>query len=174
MTGRAIVVFLAVLAVVSGVAMYWLQVYAFYDELSPDGMALTARDGTPRDIAAGAVTAIDANSSPIRFRACFTTDVPPGTLAADFTPAEDPTPLTGPAWFDCYDARAIGEALESGEAQAFLSVKNVHYGVDRIVAVYSDGRAYAWHQLNDCGELSYDGTPVGEACPPRDTPPESD
>ena len=28
-------------------------------------------------------------------------------------------PLTAPGWFDCFDADAIGEALDRGEALAF-------------------------------------------------------
>ena len=31
---------------------------------------------------------------------------------------------------------------------AFLSEPDIHPGVDRVVAVFGDGRAYAWHQLN--------------------------
>ena len=72
---------------------------------------------------------------------------------------------TRPGWFDCFDAKAIGEELEAGTALTFLSQKNIHFGVDRIVAITSDGRGYIWHELNDCGEKSYDGTVVGEACP---------
>ena len=60
-----------------------------------------------------------------------------------------PTPLTAPGWFDCFDAEAIGTALEAGEAFAFLGQKNIHDGVDRVVAVFPDGRAYAWNQLNE-------------------------
>ena len=61
-------------------------------------------------------------------------------------------PLTAPGWFDCFDAVAIGEALEKGEAIAFLSQANIHPGVDRVVAVFPDGRAFAWHQLNAASE----------------------
>jgi hypothetical protein len=57
-------------------------------------------------------------------------------------------PLVAPSGFDCFDAAAIGRALETGEALAFLSEPDIHPGVDRVVAVFSDGRAYAWHQLN--------------------------
>ena len=41
--------------------------------------------------------------------------------------------------------------------------------IDRIVAVYPDGRAYAWHQINRCGEVVFDGNSAPEGCP---TPPE--
>ena len=59
-------------------------------------------------------------------------------------------------------------ALKSGKATAFLGQKNIHYGVDRIVAITQDGRGYAWQELNNCGEKAYDGTVVGEDCPPRE------
>ena len=58
-------------------------------------------------------------------------------------------PLVAPGWFDCFDAETIGEALETGEAIAFMGEKNIEDGIDRIVAVFPDGRAYAWHQLNE-------------------------
>jgi hypothetical protein len=57
--------------------------------------------------------------------------------------------LTGPAWFGCYDAVEIGEALERGEAFAFMSEVNIRDGVDRVIAVFPDGRGFAWHQLNE-------------------------
>ena len=61
---------------------------------------------------------------------------------------EGAVPNVAPGWFDCFDAEAIGAALEKGEAIAFLSEANIHPGVDRVVAVFPDGRAFAWHQLN--------------------------
>ena len=84
-------------------------------------------------------------------------------------PAEKAVPRNAPFWFDCFDAAAIGAELKAGQAAAYVSQKNVHYGVDRIVAITADGRGYAWHDLNDCGEKAYDGTVVGEECPPRPT-----
>jgi len=75
-----------------------------------------------------------------------------------------------PRWFDCFDAGEIGRALEEGRAVAYLGASNDPYGVDRIVAVYPDGRAFAWTQLNRCGEVVFDGDPVPDGCPP---PPEA-
>lgn len=171
MIGKAIAIFIAVAAVVAGVSMYYLQVYAYYDEveLAPDALTLVPKGGgTPEPIAVALPEAIDANSSPLRFRACFDTQLTiPAALAA-YEKAEDPKPLTAPGWFDCFDAEAIGTGLETGTARAFLSEKNVAHGVDRVIALTGDGRGYAWHQLNNCGEVAYDGTPIGEECPPRD------
>jgi len=49
-----------------------------------------------------------------------------------------------------FDAKFIGAALDAGTARTFLSQKNVHFGVDRVVAITSDGDGYIWHELNDC------------------------
>ena len=57
-------------------------------------------------------------------------------------------PLIAPRAFDCFDAKAIGRALETGEAQAFLSEPEIRPGVDRVVAIFPDGRGFAWQQLN--------------------------
>ena len=81
---------------------------------------------------------------------------------------DEQTPRNAPAWFDCFDAEAIAEELKAGSALTFLGQKNIHYGVDRIVAITEDGRGYIWHELNDCGQKAYDGTVVGEECPPRE------
>ena len=88
-------------------------------------------------------------------------------LSETYVVSEDIVPRNAPGWFDCFDAAEIGAELEAGTALTFLSKKNVHFGVDRIVAITSDGRGYIWHELNDCGDKSYDGTVVGEACPER-------
>ena len=89
-------------------------------------------------------------------------------MATETYEMTDPTdPRNAPGWFDCFDAPAIAAEIETGSALTFLGGKNVHYGVDRIVALTDDGRGYIWHELNDCGEKSYDGTVVGEACPER-------
>ena len=70
-----------------------------------------------------------------------------------------------PDWFDCFSSTEIGEALETGQALAFLGVENIEYGIDRVVAVLPDGRGFAWHQINRCGERVFDGDPPPEGCP---------
>ena len=105
---------------------------------------------------------IDSDSSPIRYRACFQTDA---AIIDDATPASDAVPLTAPGWFDCFDAARIGADLEAGVATALLSRENEPYGIDRIIAIYPDGRAYAWQQINRCGEVVFDGRPAPAGCP---------
>jgi hypothetical protein len=153
MNGKLVAGGIVLTGLVAGIAMYWLQVYAFYAPVSftPGAeITLVPIDGTlPEAIVVENIQGIDAGSSPLRFRACFTTPLTQATLTETYRLYDRPTPLTAPGWFDCFDADAIGEALERGEALAFLSHSDIARGVDRVVAVFADGRAFAWHQLND-------------------------
>lgn len=152
MTGKFAAGFIVVSAVVAGIAIYWLQVYAFYEKVAfTPGQEITLttiETGQPEAILAEDVTGIDAESSPLRFRACFTTPMTQAMLSETYVAYDGAEPLVAPSWFDCFDAVEIGTALERGEALAFLSQANVHADVDRVVAVFPDGRAYAWTQLN--------------------------
>ena len=152
MNGKIAVSAIAITALVVGAAIYWLQLYAFYEELGPDAVEIrltSAASGETEVIAIKDFSGIDANSSPLRFRGCFNVSESMRSLIDTYTAYDDPAPLTAPGWFDCYDAVAIGTALEAGDARAFLGQENIRDGVDRVVAVFPDGRAYAWHQLND-------------------------
>ena len=164
MNGKILAGIMGLIALATAIGVYYMQVYHYYEEVSSKGFALVTETGT-LDTQATNIAAIDAISSPIRFRACFDTPLSP---TADAVVYEKAVPLTAPGWFDCFDATAIGDALEAGTATAYLSEKNVEYGTDRIVAITDDGRGYVWHQLNNCGETAYDGTQIGEDCPPRE------
>jgi hypothetical protein len=150
--GKLVGGFIVITAVLAGGVMFWLQEYAFYNPvLFEPGQEIVLTPivgGVPEPILAENVQGIDASSSPLRFRACFTTPMTLGTLTETYVAYEDAVPLTAPSWFDCFDAMQIGRALETGEAIAFLSEANVHPDVDRVVAVFPDGRAFAWTQFN--------------------------
>lgn len=173
MTGRILVIALVLSAAVAAVALYYLQVYGFYYEVEAapgQDVRLVPQGGSEgQPIAYSGFRAIDADSSPIRYRACFETDLSLDELSAAFTPAGKSEPRTAPGWFDCFDAKEIGEALKEGRARAFIGQKNIHFGVDRIIAVTDTGKGFAWHELNNCGQKAYDGTVIGEECPPRPT-----
>ena len=152
MNGKLVVGFLVVSALIAGGVMYWLQVYAFYQPVAL-GAGVEMRlvpigSDLPEAIVADEFQGIDADSSPLRFRSCFTTPLSLGTLTETYQIYDKADPLMAPGWFDCFDARKIGEAIQSGEAVAFLSEANIAKGVDRVIAVFPDGRAYGWHQLN--------------------------
>ncbi|WP_444667013.1 DUF6446 family protein [Cereibacter changlensis] len=152
MNGRIVVGGIVMSALLAGAAIYWLQIYAFYEPVAftpGEEIRLTPIIGEePEVIVANDVTGIDANSSPLRFRACFTTPLSQAMLTETYRVYDEATPLVAPGWFDCFDAGQIDAALKTGEAIAFLSEAEVADGIDRVVAVFADGRGYAWHQLN--------------------------
>jgi hypothetical protein len=151
-SGKLVGAFIVIVSLVAGIVMYWTQTYAYYDEVSADAAPMTMisiATGQPEPVLISGFEGIDATSSPLRFRACFTTQMSPPALTETYEIYPKPTPLTAPGWFECFDAAMIGEALERGEALAFLSARDIHDGVDRVIAVFPDGRAFAWHQLNE-------------------------
>jgi len=151
-SGRATAIVIVVLTALFGVALWYFQTQAYYVEVTADDpagqIAVALQDGTAPMLDMTGFTGIDADTSPLRFRGCFTV-ADPAALAATALPYPDPTPLNAPAWFDCYDATTIGEALETGAAQAYTGQIDYVDGVDRVIAVFPEGRGYAWHQLND-------------------------
>ncbi|SHF32641.1 hypothetical protein SAMN05444339_10565 [Loktanella atrilutea] len=162
-----------IIALIAGVALYYLQVYAYYAEVPADQavvelVSLTSGEAEP--IAFDNFRGIDSNSSPLRYRACYDMPASLAMLTETYEIVDGAEPRVAPGWFDCFDAKQIGADLEAGVAVGFIGQKDVKYGIDRIVAVYPDGRAYAWHQINACGEVVFDGNPAPEGCP---TPPES-
>ena len=138
-------------AVLAGGAMYYLQEYAYYQPVTfkpGDEIELTALSGVPEAIPVAGLQGIDATSSPLRFRACFTTTLDQPTLTEAYKVYDKAVPLNAPSWFDCFDAERIGDALATGEAIAFLGQAGIAPQIDRVVAVFPDGRAFAWHQVN--------------------------
>jgi hypothetical protein len=158
-------------AAVAGVGMYYLQVYGFYEEASGEaaGPVLLSCPTAPPSRSPSPTSGPSSATPPPSATAPASRATPPRRRAGQ--PYADATPRTAPGWFDCFDAAAIGAALESGEAQALLSVKDLRYGIDRVIAVLPDGRGYAWHEINACGEVVFDGDPPPPGCPPL---PESD
>ncbi|MGZ2257020.1 DUF6446 family protein [Roseobacter sp. A03A-229] len=171
MNGKIVGSAILISAAVAGAALYYLQIYGFYEEVTAEVTEVrlvSLTSDQPEPIRAEAIEAIDADSSPIRFRACFKTPASLPKLTETYVGLDMATPRNAPPWFDCFDAAAIAAELKAGTALPFLGEKNVAFGVDRIVVITDDGRGYIWHELNDCGEKAYDGTIVGEECPKRD------
>jgi hypothetical protein len=164
--GKLVAGFIVVIALIAGLAMYWLQEYAYYAPVvfqPGDEIELVPLSGPPEAIPVSGLQGIDAASSPLRFRACFSISVTLATLTESYQVYEGAVPLVAPSWFDCFDAGQISGALATGEAIAFLSESNINSkidetgevqpsGVDRVVAVFPDGRAFAWHQLAPTAE----------------------
>jgi hypothetical protein len=153
MLGKIAVGFIVLSAVLGGAFLWYTAERAFYEPVAFQPGAeirLVPLVGeAPEAIVVAGIEGIDAGSSPIKFRACFTTPLSLAMLTETYRTYEGAEPLVAPNGFDCFDAEAIGKALETGEALAFLSEPDIHPGVDRVVAVFPDGRAFAWQQLND-------------------------
>lgn len=149
--GQIAVIAIVGAAVLTGGGVWFAQQYGYYKEIDPqsgraDVVIVQREDGEARPLALSHFEGIDAESSPIRYRSCFVTE-PLGEDEA--LPYEGPTPLVGPGWFKCFDAGQLTRDLESGEAVAYLSVADIRPDVDRVIAIYPDGRGFSWHQYNE-------------------------
>lgn len=142
MSGRFFVGALLLFVAVFGAALFWFQTYAYYERV--EGLdSITVAD---REIPVQGYEGIDAESSGLKLRGCFTTD----PAAFDGLPEfAAPEPLNPPFWFDCFPTEDLARDLEAGTAAAYLAATEELDGIDRIVAVYPDGRAYQWRQLNE-------------------------
>ena len=173
-SGRLLTGAIVLSALLVGFGVYYTQVYAFYREIpagSPEAqIRLTTLEGAVEPILTDGFRGIDADSSPIRFRACFHTSQSMATMTETYRTYEGATPLIAPSWFSCFDAGAIDAALTGGTAVAYMGEENTPYGIDRVVAVMDDGRAFAWDQINRCGAEVFDGNDAPEGCPPVPEP----
>ena len=151
--GKIIAGFIVISAAIAGFALWYTAERAYYLPVSltpgQEIRLVSVATGQPEPIPVSAIEGIDADSSPIKFRACFQTPLSLATLTETYVLYDGAEPLNAPSNFPCFDAQAIGAALEQGEALAFLSEPGIHDGIDRVVAVFPDGRAFAWQQLND-------------------------
>ncbi len=167
MTGKILSIIILVSALIGGAAMYYLQVFAYYEEAPVvDTITVLGPEDAEIPLPVRGYEGIDADSSPIRFRACFETDARPAAL--DAVPYPGAAPRNAPFWFDCFDAEAIAAQMAAGTAQVFTMARNIEFGVDRVVALTEDGRGYIWQEINECGDKAYDGTPLGDDCPVRE------
>ncbi|MCV2875157.1 DUF6446 family protein [Rhodobacteraceae bacterium XHP0102] len=169
--GRLVVAAIALSALAAGAGMWYAQTRAFYAPVMPDDpraqITVTVGDRL-QPLAISGFDGIDSNSSPIRYRACFAVDAGQEALLAEAERYAAASPLVAPAWFGCFDAEALGAAIEEGRATAYLGQRDFIYGVDVVVARDAQGRGYAWRQINPCGEAAFNGDPLPEGCPPYD------
>ena len=142
MKGRALVIVALVGLGLFAAALWYFQTYAYYRDLEAEPMILGQY---PVEEWRG----IDASSSPLKKRVCLTVS---GTSAAQITQSEPAIsgvePLVAPGWFDCFDAKNLSRDLAEGRATAHLVEREVFDGIHEYLAVYPDGRAYIWRQLD--------------------------
>ena len=169
MNGKIVVSIMVTLIAIFGGVLWYTQTQAYYVPVQADAPAAQIRATTFADVAdplpVEDFEGIDADTSPLRFRACFTTPLSLPLMTETYQPYPDATPLVAPDWFGCFDARDLTEQLSAGTALAFMGEENYVFGFDRIVLVTETGQGYAWHQMNHCGEAVFDGQPAPEGCP---------
>ena len=157
MNGKIVAGSFVLVALIAGPAMYWLQEYAYYTPVAfvPGAeVLLTPLSGPPEPMQVTGISGIDATSSPLRFRACFQTAMPLDMLTESYKVYDQAVPLNAPGWFKCFDAAAIGQDILSGKAVAFLGQAGVAKDIDAVIAIYPDGRAFAWHQINPHADVT--------------------
>ncbi len=110
-------------------------------------IALTpVNGGAAEEILLDGLSATSDNAIPESLWACFTTPLSMGLLTESYEVTEDVAPTNPVSSLPCFDADEVKAAVSSGEAVAFVGERDVWPGVDRVVAVYLDGRAVAWNQ----------------------------
>ena len=73
MNGKLVGGAIVIAAAVAGAVMYYLQVYAFYQPVSATTeIEVTTVAGTAEPLFVEGFEGVDADSWPLRFRACFT------------------------------------------------------------------------------------------------------
>ncbi len=163
MNGRIIAGGLVGFTLIFSVSLWYFQTRAYYYEVNDLSEITAYGDAFPVSQYRG----IDADTSPLKMRACFKVDW-------GYWPSEEfkdvAHPLKAPPQFDCFNARQISADLANGVASAILAADNEPYGFDRFIAQYPDGRAYMWRQINACGTAAFAGDPLPETCPPQPEP----
>lgn len=143
-TGRLVVLGIAAATVLAGGVVYYLETFVHYQRVADvkevsvgaRAFAVSDYDGLTND------------TLPLRLRGCFQVAEPEAVLSAG-PPARHPTPFGAPGWFACWDAAELDADLKAGRAQAVVAEVSGEgkFEMERVVAVYPDGRAFQWRRL---------------------------
>jgi hypothetical protein len=140
--GQVLISLIVGFTVTFSAILFYFQVYAYYYRVSDVHMVLVG----DKNIRVKEYQGIDAETSGLKLRGCFTSDL---IAYQGLKKKTNPTPLSAPFWFDCFNYIKLQEDLDSGLASAYIGAKEEKVGMDRIVAVYPDGRSFQWRQLSD-------------------------
>ena len=141
MNGKVFVILFSVFVIVFAIALFYFQVFAFYVK-SDNLKSIAVLD---RKVNVQNYRGIDSVTSGLKLRGCFKVDPKEFAEIPNLVKA---TPLSAPFWFTCFDHAEIQKAIDVGNAKAFLVSENEKDGIDRVVALYPDGTAFQWRQLN--------------------------
>ncbi|MEM7439159.1 MAG: DUF6446 family protein [Pseudomonadota bacterium] len=105
--------------------------------------------GNAEAVIADELQVVSSNAQPELIWACFKVLMNHSTLTESYQLVDAAAPLKPLVDIDCFDAETLAADLQTGDALAFLGQRDVAPGIDRMVAIYDDGRAFAWHQRMD-------------------------
>ena len=165
MSGNVFVVLLTSFALVFGLALWYFQNYAYYEKNNLNNITMTLlNSGKEEPAKFNNIQSINSQTSPLKFRSCFELQSDGSSWLDKYLPYENATPLRPPSWFNCFNVEKITSDLKLGLAKSYLSKANIEYGIDRVIAVYPNGLAYSWHQINACGSASFSGDALPKHC----------
>ena len=145
-SGHWVVIGIAAVTAVAGVAVFYLDGFFHYKRV--EGVEAIEIGG--QSVAVREYVGLDNPSLPLRLRGCFQVEDPEAAIAAGER-REDIEPFGAPFWFDCWDAEQIDADLRSGEATLVLAetAGSGDFVTERFVVIYADGRGYQWRRLRD-------------------------
>ena len=80
---------------------------------------------------------------------CFKTEMSLPMLTETYQMYEMAKPVTPEIALNCYNADTIIADINADIALPFLARANVGDGLDRVIVIYDDGRAFVWNQPNN-------------------------
>ncbi len=143
MSGRTLVIVGVAGLIVFAAALWYFQTRAFFRDLPQEPLVVGTTTYPVLEW-----QGIDADTSPLMRRVCLR--VAPETveqIAAAHPASDDGEPLSGPGWFDCFDARRLTRDLAAGRAALYVLGPSPFDGADDYLALYPDGGGYLWRQL---------------------------
>ena len=170
MKGNIFVILLLSFTLLFGATLWYFQNYAYYERNDVNDMTITLMGtGSKINVELDEIKSINSSTSPLKFRSCLKINSQALETSENYLPYSQGIPLRAPNWFKCFDVNNITNDLQSGKAMAYLSEANIEYGIDRVLAIYPSGEAYAWHQINICGSAAFSGEVLPKNCPPNNS-----
>jgi hypothetical protein len=170
MSGNIFVVLLISFSLIFGLTLWYFQNYAYYEKNSLNNMTMTlSNSGSEEPVKFNNIQSINSQTSPLKFRSCFKLKSSSSNSLDKYLPYEKATPLRAPRWFKCFNVEKITSDLKLGLAKSYLSKENIEFGIDRVIAVYPNGLAFSWHQINDCGLASFAGDALPKNCTKKES-----
>ena len=115
MSGRLLMIGLIGFCVIFGASLWYFQTRGWYEPV--ESLSSITIDGQVVEVEG--YQGLDAASSPLKLRGCFT--MPASFVSAAAPVAERPDPLIAPGWFDCFDAKTISDDIAAGTALPLLA-----------------------------------------------------